>query len=127
MASERDVAEWAADLPDEYLECRDYGHNWKPWAVRFDEEHNAYVRVARCGRCKSTRPEWMGMGGSRDRTSIAYRDGYLAPAGTGRLVMKDKDALRLESVTRQLNDPVLLRRGAQMDADAARKKGRTRG
>jgi hypothetical protein len=69
----------------------------------------------------------MGMGGSRDRANIAYRDGYLAPAGTGRLVMKDKDALRLESITRQLNDPVLLRRGAQMDADAARKKGRTRG
>ena len=123
MASERDVAGWAAELPDEFLECRDYGHNWKPWAVKFDEEHNAYVRVARCRECKSTRPEWVGLGGSRDRANIRYRDGYLAPAGTGRLVGEERNMLRLESVTRQLNDPVLLRRGATMDFG----KGKTRG
>jgi len=124
---ERDVAEWAADLPDEYLECRDYGHKFKPWAIRFDEEHNAYVRVARCASCKSTRPEWLGLGGSRDKANISYRDGYLAPAGSGRLRMEERNQLRLESVTRQLNDPVLLRRGAQIEMGKQKRKGKTRG
>ena len=126
MASKRDVADWAAELPDEYLECRDYGHKFKPWAIRFDDEHNAYVRVARCASCKSTRPEWLGLGGAREKANIAYRDGYLAPAGSGRLVMEDRNALRMESITRQLNDPVLLRRGAQMEMGQKR-KGKTRG
>jgi len=126
MASKRDVADWAAELPDEYLECRDYGHKFKPWAIRFDDEHNAYVRVARCASCKSTRPEWLGLGGAREKANISYRDGYLAPAGSGRLVMEDRNALRMESITRQLNDPVLLRRGAQMEMGQKR-KGKTRG
>jgi hypothetical protein len=40
-------------------------------------------------------------------------------------VLADRDALRIEAVTRQVNDPTLLKRGAQMEM--AKKKAKTRG
>jgi len=125
MASERDVQEWAQELPDKFLECRDFGHSWRAHAVRFDGEYNSYERTLRCARCRSERHEALSLSGSKSSRGYRYPDGYTAPRGTGHLVLADRDALRIEAVTRQVNDPTLLKRGAQMEA--ARQRGKTRG
>jgi len=127
MASDRDVQGWAEELPDKFLECRDFGHSWRAFGVRFDEEYNSYERTLRCARCRSERHEALSLSGAKSSRGYRYPDGYQAPAGTGHLVLSDRDALRIESITRQVNDPTLLKRGAQLEMAKQKRKGQTRG
>jgi hypothetical protein len=95
-----DVATWAGGLTDAQLSCRDYGHYWRPFTASWEQESRSYHRVLRCGRCKTERHQLLDSRGHPVRGHYDYAPGYLAPAGTGRLVGEDRDVLRLESVVR---------------------------
>lgn len=127
MASRR-ISDWAEELPERFLQCRDFGHSWRPWAVRFDREYNSYERTLRCTRCRSERHESLGLSGAKAGRGYTYPDGYQAPPGTGHLVLADRDELRIASIQRLITSPELLGRGESLQrAKDKKKKDRDRG
>lgn len=89
------------ELRTDYLQCRDFGHSWRPYTARWDARENAYRTELRCSRCKTIRVRWIGPRGQQLDSRYDYSDGYLVK-GIGRLTGSDRDALRLESVLRVL-------------------------
>ena len=101
-ADEDYVREFAAALNDNYLNCRRYGHTWKPWRVQLidSEVGRSYEAITRCPSCKSLATEVLSMSGHQIRRHVKYSEGYLA-SNLGRIAGTGRDVLRLESVTRQ--------------------------
>jgi hypothetical protein len=100
-ADRGEVEEFAAGLSVSHLQCRELGHNWRPWVARRDVEHNCFERALRCVRCKTKRWESIGLSGAKLSSHYEYPDGYTSK-GIGRIVGEGRDALRLESLTRIL-------------------------
>lgn len=89
------------DLATDHLQCRDFGHSWRPYTARWDSKQRAYETQLRCSRCRTVRLRWIGPRGEQLESRYDYADGYLIK-GIGRLTGTDRDALRLESVHRVL-------------------------
>jgi hypothetical protein len=101
-AERHEVEDFAHGLSISHLHCRELGHNWRPWVARYDEEHSSYERALRCTRCRTERWESIGLSGTKLGSHYKYPDGYVAPAGLGRIVGEGRDALRLESLHRSI-------------------------
>lgn len=101
-ADPKDVAQWAEELTASYLECRELGHLWRPFAARWVPEDRYYERVLRCTRCKTKRVQTLSRRGEVVLSHYVYPDGYQSN-GMGRIVGDGRDALRLESLTRFLS------------------------
>lgn len=97
-----EVESFAKGMRISHLQCRELGHNWRPWVARYDTEHNAYERALRCTRCRTERWETIGLSGAKLGSRYVYPEGYTAPDGMGRIVGEGRDALRLESLTRSI-------------------------
>lgn len=95
-----DVRSWSAGLPEEFIQCRDFGHLWRPYRAHFDAANNCYERVIRCGRCRTERSQHVGLSGELLSGAYSYPAGYQAPAGSGRLDSGGRAELRLESTLR---------------------------
>lgn len=91
------VEELVDVLSPDALQCRELGHVWRPFAVRWDEESKSYVRILRCPRCKTRRKQILTGRGTVVSSHYEYPDGYQT-RGLGRLVGSDRDVLRLASV-----------------------------
>jgi hypothetical protein len=100
-AARQDVEDFAANLSLGFLQCRELGHVWKPWAARRDDEHNTFERSLRCPRCKTKRHETLSVRGAKLRSYYEYPEGYTTD-GLGRIVGEGRDALRVESMIRSL-------------------------
>jgi len=83
-----------------HLQCRDFGHSWRPWSARWVESEKSYEQALRCQRCTSIRYRYLSARGSIIRSSYDYADGYVMPPGMGRLDGADRDHIRLTSVLR---------------------------
>lgn len=103
-ADPRTVARWSHDLSDEFLLCRDIGHQWRPFTARFVPALNAYQRTLRCGRCTTERRQTVSLTGEISSGGYAYAEGYVAPRGQGRLTGRARGALRLESIGRLIGE-----------------------
>lgn len=99
-----DVSTWAADLPPEWLLCRDLGHLWQPWQAWHDKAAREYTQVLRCGRCEVERVRSLDYRGQRTGGHYNYPDGYLAPAGSGFLSQDGRADIRLLSFLRLLDE-----------------------
>ena len=100
-ADPAEVAVFARDLSNSYLQCRELSHNWKPWTAY--AKNGGYERALRCTRCRTERWEVLTSTGAKVSGHYVYPDGYLHE-GLGRIVGDGRDALRLESLTRTLVD-----------------------
>ncbi|MCL1900568.1 MAG: hypothetical protein FWG11_08680 [Promicromonosporaceae bacterium] len=105
-ADAREVAEFAAGLSESFLLCRELQHNWKPWTAQRDNEHNNYVRIIRCQRCKTAKHQRLSFTGTILSSHYDYPEGYVH-ANLGRIVGDGRDVLRLESLARLLGADVL--------------------
>lgn len=95
-----EVTAWQRSLPTEYLQCRDFGHLWRPTSVHYAPEDRTYTQTMRCGRCQTERDRTLSISGAILSSAYHYASGYSAPEGTGRLGTEGRDHLRLESVLR---------------------------
>lgn len=93
------VAEAARDMPDTYLECRDYAHAWRPLSA--SRTPTGFVRVRQCSRCHTERHEELSQHGGIVSSHYTYPDGYLL-SGLGRIAGDSRDALRLASIVRTI-------------------------
>lgn len=94
---------WAQSLPDAYIQCRDFGHSWRPFRAWLTGEHT-YSRTLRCQRCATERAQELSVSGHTLSSHYVYADGYTAPKGTGRLDAGDRDVLRLASTLRLIDE-----------------------
>lgn len=91
----KDVHVAIAKLSRAFMECRDWGHSWRPYTVGVDQRSNTFEETLRCSRCYTRRHRLIsGRTGSIVKTHYTYREGYLIP-GWGRMSKDDKGELRL--------------------------------
>jgi len=93
----RSIDEALGDLDDSSLQCRDFGHSWRPFDARWLPSRRQYDERLQCGRCKTLRVRLLDSRGAQLAAHYVYPDGYLVK-GLGRLTGTDRDALRLAGV-----------------------------
>lgn len=81
----------------DFVQCRDFGHSWRPLSARWLEKQSCYESVLRCTRCGTDRHRWLSSTGTQLSGAYEYADGYLVK-GLGRLTGTDRDMVRLASV-----------------------------
>lgn len=97
LASKRDIARAASSLSDNYLRCRDIGHQWR---LYYQKKHGSnIVRQMYCPSCKTNRKTKINRYGEVVSNSYDYTDGYLIQ-GLGRLQGRTKSMLRVEAINR---------------------------
>lgn len=92
------VQEFAEELKETFLHCRELGHNWRPYTVGRHPD-GGFERTLRCSRCRTKRVQ------SLSRTGMVLTNKYVHPAGyllegLGRIVGEGRGVLRLESMKR---------------------------
>jgi hypothetical protein len=97
VANMRDVEKMAGNLSDNFLHCRDFGHNWKMADVR--REGRGFTRRMYCPSCKLDKFQTLDSRGVVVDQKMRYPEGYLIQ-GMGRVNGDGKAVLRLASVVR---------------------------
>ena len=101
FADVKAAQEAAEHLKPQHLECREMGHIWRPWSVRWVPDHLTLERILRCTRCRSKKKQEVDRNGTLiSRGGYEYADGY--SLDIGRIAGGAKDALRLVSILRQV-------------------------
>lgn len=80
-----------------HIQCRDFGHSWRPYTARWMQQDNAYESQLQCQRCRTVRTRWLSARGEQLSGGYEYPEGYLVK-GLGRLSGHDRDIIRLQSV-----------------------------
>lgn len=102
-ASTDEVSEWAKDLPERFLHCREMNHNWRPFNVGRHKD-GGYERTLRCQRCKTRKVQHLDTHGMLvGSPRYEHPEGYQAQ-GLGRIVGEGRGALRIESILRIVGD-----------------------
>lgn len=94
---QRTISDAIANMSDSQLQCRDFGHGWRPYTVEWVPQQRHYLEALRCTRCRTMRVRVLGQSGELLGNRYVYPDGYLV-AGAGRLEQSDRDAMRLASL-----------------------------
>lgn len=103
MPTRRQVQQFAQGLSQEFLECRQYGHAWKPYTV--DSGGGLYEVTIRCSRCTSEGVDTVNRRGQRIRPRRPrYAQGYLA-SGMGRMTGEAASVIRMEMIQRLTTEP----------------------
>lgn len=90
------------DMSSDYIQCRDFGHQWRSVGATWVAADNRYETSLRCIRCGTDRIRYIGRDGGLMRSKYDYSDGYVVK-GMGRLDGHERDMIRLESVLRVLD------------------------
>lgn len=80
-----------------HVQCRDFGHSWRPYSARWIASYNSYESQLICNRCKTIRTRFLSRTGALTNSNYDYADGYLVK-GMGRLTGNDRDTIRLASI-----------------------------
>jgi hypothetical protein len=91
------------EMQSSHLQCRDFGHSWRPYTATWIATERYYEVQLRCNRCKTIRIRDIGQTGALVGSKYEYAEGYLIK-GMGRLDGNERDMMRLESVMRILPD-----------------------
>ena len=100
-ADPTEAADWARDLSDAHLECRDERHDWRRMSARWLPEAGVFERKRKCRRCKTVKTQRLSELGTVVSNTYDYPDGYQT-SGLGRLAGDSLAAMRLVSVHREL-------------------------
>lgn len=84
-------------LDERFLQCRDFGHSWRPFSANWSEQYQSYSSQLRCDRCTTVRTRWLTRTGAMMGGGYDYSEGYLVK-GMGRLTGSDRDKVRLRSI-----------------------------
>lgn len=95
-----ELNEWEGSLTPEQSLCRDttFKHNWIAETVRRTEA--GFERPLECDRCGAAKTQLLDRDGYvRGYRDEKYPDGYLRPAGSGRVTRADNARMRLASIS----------------------------
>lgn len=83
------------DISNEFLQCRDFGHAWKPHNVKVDRKAQEIHRIFSClHECGTERTQVLSADGYILRNFYTYADGYVLK-GLGRLDAGDRARIRV--------------------------------
>lgn len=100
MSASETMNQFIEGQPDTHLQCRDFGHQWRPFRAYALADAVGYRRVLACMRCGAERSQDITLRGSVLSAGYAYPSGYRSPRGMGRMTLAHRDFLRLESTLR---------------------------
>lgn len=103
---QRNLTSALSHMPTDHLQCRDFGHAWRPYHAEWSAELRCYVSELRCSRCRTVRQRLISRTGEQLKSGYQYVDGYQLK-GIGRLTGHDRDFLRLESLRHVLPEDAL--------------------
>lgn len=92
-----DVDAAIAAMRQTHLQCRDFGHSWRPMAVERIPQRRQWLQALRCVRCRTVRQRLLDEYGHQLSAQYIYAKGYVVN-GLGRLTGEDRDHLRLASL-----------------------------
>jgi len=91
------ISDAVEDMPPSFVQCRDFGHSWRPWRTRWLDKDRVYSSELRCTRCHTIRERLISESGAMVSSHYEYADGYQIH-GLGHLSSSDRDAVRLASM-----------------------------
>lgn len=91
-------------MDPEFLTCRDFGHLWEPFGAVWLAKDRCYEQSIRCRRCTCVRYRMLTVTGHIVSGHYNYPDGYQMPPGTGHLTTEDRDAIRIRSIQRTIEE-----------------------
>ena len=92
-----DLGKAIETMGTEHLQCRDFGHTWRPFTAHAQPDKKRYEQVLRCARCKTERFRYIGLQGQLLNSKYDYSEGYRIQ-GMGRLDTSGRDRIRLASM-----------------------------
>lgn len=92
---ERQAKKWSTAT----LECRSYGHLWRPSTAQHFPKLRYWYVVRKCGRCTTERHEELDEYGRVFSKWYRYAEGYLTE-NLGRITGDGRGVLRLQTVLR---------------------------
>jgi hypothetical protein len=95
-----EVEDFATELPEEFLLCREMGHRWLPYQAALNND-GTYHRALRCPRCKTKKVQEISSRGAILATHYKHPEGYLHE-GMGRIAGDGRGVLRLEAIRRTI-------------------------
>lgn len=95
-----EVEDFAHELPEEFLACREMGHRWLPRTASQNND-GTFHREMRCPRCKTRKQQEISQRGEILATQYKHPEGYLHQ-GLGRIAGDGRGVLRLESIKRTI-------------------------
>lgn len=96
----QEVEQFAAELPEKFLHCRELGHLWRPFKAGRHPD-GGFERTLRCTRCRTRRHQSLSSRGMILSNRYEHPEGYLS-LGLGRIAGEGRGLLRLESLSRIL-------------------------
>jgi hypothetical protein len=108
VANIHDVELLAEDLSDNFLRCRDFGHQWK--MANAKKVGRTWERTMYCPSCKYNKHQVLDSHGVIITEKPDYPDGYLIK-GMGRINGDGKAVLRLASTIRVAQKTAATRKG----------------
>jgi hypothetical protein len=97
-AHESRVSAFVQNMPDAHIECRDFGHSWKPQTATWLDD-GTIERVLACSRCTTRRYQALDRKGYILSSHYAYPEHYLIE-GVGRLTADDRAMVRISNIDR---------------------------
>ncbi len=95
-----DIKDIIKRLPQEFLMCRSFGHQWNPYTVY--KRGSEFESVLECGRCNGYRHQFISSVGKVNSAYYTYEPGYLI-AGWGTMTVSERQQIRLAAVTMMWN------------------------
>jgi hypothetical protein len=83
-------------IPALFLQCRDLGHQFRPFDVAIRRRQREIIRSLRCHLCGTLRHQALTLDGYITGNRYEYQDGYVLN-GAGRLTISDRAAIRVLS------------------------------
>lgn len=95
-ATKKELKEWQANLPEDMTTCRDLHHAWIYQSV--ERSSDGFIRQLGCLTCGAFKLQHLDRYGYIGKTSYEYPEGYVRPAGAGRITTEENAAMRLQSL-----------------------------
>lgn len=100
LATPRQVRSAAEDMPQEFLRCKSYGHQFDPHTVQ--RTRTVYIVGLKCHRCGTTTEQEISTRGLiLTGRHYKYPDGYLF-RGLGRIQGEARGALRAQTIVQDM-------------------------
>lgn len=98
MTSKKELREWQESLPTNQATCRDIHHAWV--YQRVERAAEGFTRQLGCVTCGAFKLQHLDPCGYILRSSYEYPQGYIRPAGSGRITTEENALMRLLSLNR---------------------------
>lgn len=97
-----DLRKWQEGLPVEQATCRDIHHAWVYQSVKRDAD--GFIRRLSCVTCGAFKLQHLDRNGYIDKSTYEYPEGYVRPAGSGRITADENAIMRILSITQAAKD-----------------------